>query len=99
MKEWTTGDPHDITNRSIVVRRAIRLNDALPMDAGGHTGVGRLWLMVDHVSGRIAALHLPGYDLAVSDVAWFRDYAAYCGRNSGGRQLYAVIAQIAARKP
>jgi len=30
LKEWTTGDAHDVTDRSFVVRRAIRLNDALP---------------------------------------------------------------------
>ena len=32
LKEWTTGDAHDVTDRSFVVRRAIRLNDALPTD-------------------------------------------------------------------
>ena len=32
LKEWTTGDAHDVTDRSFVVRRAIRLNDALPSD-------------------------------------------------------------------
>ena len=32
LKEWTTGDAHDVTDRSFVVRRAIRLNDALPGD-------------------------------------------------------------------
>jgi hypothetical protein len=32
LKEWTTGDAHDVTNRSFVVRRAIKLNDALPGD-------------------------------------------------------------------
>ena len=32
-KEWTTGDAHDVTDRGFVVRRAIRLNDALPDDA------------------------------------------------------------------
>ena len=30
LKEWTTGDAHDVTDRSFVVRRVIRLNDALP---------------------------------------------------------------------
>ena len=30
LKDWTTGDAHDVTDRSFVVRRAIRLNDALP---------------------------------------------------------------------
>jgi hypothetical protein len=32
LKEWTTGDAHDVTDRSFVVRRAIRLNDTLPSD-------------------------------------------------------------------
>ncbi len=30
---------------------------------------------------------------------WFRDYAAYCGLTSTGKQLYAVVSQIAVRKP
>ena len=30
LKEWTTGESHDVTDRSFVVRRALRLNDALP---------------------------------------------------------------------
>src|ERR1035437_10387443 len=28
VKEWTTGDAHDVTDRSFVVRRVLRLNDA-----------------------------------------------------------------------
>jgi hypothetical protein len=105
VKEWTTGDAHDITDRSFVVRRAIRLNDALPTDAGGHVGAAHWvwqrgpWLLVDRVSGKVAALRLPEYDPAVSEVIWFRDYAAYCGLSASGRQLYAVVAQIAARRP
>ena len=47
----------------------------------------------------IAALHLPDFDPSVSSVTWFRDFAAYCGLSSGGKQLYAVVAQIAGRKP
>ena len=35
LKEWTTGDAHDVTDRSFVVRRVIRLNDALPGDQAG----------------------------------------------------------------
>jgi len=105
VKEWTTGDAHDITDRSFVVRRAIRLNDALPTDAGGHAGAARWiwqrgpWLLIDRVSGKVTALRLPDYDPTVSEVSWFRDYAAYCGLNSTGRNLYAVVAQIAGRKP
>src|ERR1700676_1917470 len=32
VKEWTTGDAHDVTDRSFVVRRVLRLNDSLPGD-------------------------------------------------------------------
>src|SRR5438874_5207971 len=32
-KEWTTGDAHDVTDRSFTIRRAMRLNDTLPGEA------------------------------------------------------------------
>jgi hypothetical protein len=32
-------------------------------------------------------------------VSWFRDYGAYCGVTASGKSLYAVVAQLAARKP
>jgi hypothetical protein len=107
LKEWTTGDAHDVTDRSFVVRRAIRLNDELP----GETLKGPSaekehwvwqrgpWLMVDRTTGRVTALKLPDYDPGVSQVSWFRDYAAYCGVTASGKSLYAVVAQIAGRKP
>ncbi len=108
LKEWTTGDAHDITDRSFVVRRAIRLNDALPTEEHGQRSAGAVspwvwergpWLLVDRATGHITALHLPDYDPGVSQVSWFRDYAAYCGITASGKSLYAVVAQIAARKP
>jgi hypothetical protein len=103
LKEWTTGDAHDVTDRSFAVRRAIRLNDALPGDkpaTAGHWVWQRgPWLLVDRVSGRVTALKLPDYEPGVSQVSWFRDYAAYCGLTPSGKSLYAVVAQIAARKP
>jgi hypothetical protein len=107
VKEWTTGDAHDVTDRSFVVRRVIRLNDTLPSDkpaaAGdklGHWVWQRSsWLLVDRVTGHIAILKLPDYDAGVSQVVWFRDYAAYCGVTASGKSLYAVVAQVAARKP
>lgn len=103
LKEWTTGDAHDVTDRSFVVRRAIRLNDSLPGDkpAAAAQWVWQRgpWLMVDRVTGRIAALKLPDYDPGVSQVEWFRDYGAYCGITATGKSLYAVVAQIAARRP
>jgi hypothetical protein len=104
VKEWTSGDAHDVTDRSFVVRRVIRLNDALPGDKP--TAVGDKhwvwqrgpWLLVDRVTGHVVALKLPDYDPAVSQVSWFRDYAAYCGLTPSGKSLYAVVAQVAARK-
>jgi hypothetical protein len=102
----TTGDPHDITDRSFVVRRALRINDSLPTDkpvtgqqAGHWVWQRGPWLLVDRVSGRVTALKLPDYDPGVSQVAWFRDYAAYCGVTATGKSLYAVVAQIGVRKP
>ena len=109
VKEWTTGEPHDITDRSFVVRRVMRLNDSLPGEkpaekAAPATGARWVWqrgpwLLVDRSTGHISALKLPDYDSGVSQVSWFRDYAAYCGVTSSGKSLYAVVAQIAARKP
>ena len=109
VKEWTTGEAHDITDRSFVVRRVMRLNDSLPGEkpaeksapAAGARWVWQRgpWLLVDRSTGHVTALKLPDYDPGVSQIAWFRDYAAYCGVTSSGKSLYAVVAQIAARKP
>ena len=100
IKDWTTGEVHDITDRSFVVRRALRLNDALPGDRAERWIWQRgPWIMVDRVNGHVTAMKLPDYDPAVSQVVWFRDDAAYCGLNSGGHQLYAVVAQVGARRP
>jgi hypothetical protein len=100
-KEWTTGDAHDVTDRSFTIRRALRLNDALPADSAPHwIWQPGPWLLVDRTTGHITPLHLPDFDPAVSDVAWFRDYAAYCGiatTAKGG--LYAIVAQLGARRP
>jgi hypothetical protein len=100
VKEWTTGESHDVTDRSFAVRRALRINDALPTDKTEHWVWQRgPWLLVDRTAGHTVPLKLPDYDPSVSDVSWFRDYAAYCGLTSTGKQLYAVVAQVAARKP
>ena len=32
VKEWTNGEAHAITDRTFVIRRALRLNDSLPGD-------------------------------------------------------------------
>jgi hypothetical protein len=99
-KEWTTGEVHDITDRTFAVRRALRINDSLATDS-----VPRWvwqpgpWLSVDRVTGHITALHLPDFDSDVSDVVWFRDYAAYCGISSTAKGgLFAIVAQLGARR-
>lgn len=99
-KEWTTGAIHDITDRTFTVRRALRLNDALPADSAARwIWEPGPWLMVDRTTGHITALHLPDFDSTVSNVVWFRDYAAYCGIATTARGgLYAVVAQLGARR-
>jgi hypothetical protein len=99
-KEWTTGEVHDVTDRTFTVRRALRLNDALPTDpAPRWVWEAGPWLMVDRISGHITALHLPDFASVVSNVVWFRDYAAYCGIATTARGgLYAIVAQLGTRK-
>jgi hypothetical protein len=99
-KEWTTGELHDVTDRSFTIRRAIRLNDQLPSDTAAHwVWQPGPWLLIDRATGHVTALHLPDFDSAVSNVVWFRDYAAYCGIATTARGgLVAVVAQLGARK-
>jgi len=99
-KEWTTGDAHDVTDRSFTIRRALRLNDSLPGDSAARwSWQPGPWLLVDRSTGHIIALHLPDFDTEVSDAVWFRDYAAYCGTSSTARGgLFAVVAQLGARR-
>jgi len=98
-KEWTLGDVHDVTDRSFTVRRALRLNDALPADAATRwVWQPGPWLLVDRVTGHITAVRLPDFDASVSDVVWFRDYASYCGVATNAKGgLIAVVAQLGAR--
>jgi len=109
VSEWTTGEVHDITDRSFAVRRALRINDSLPGDAAGANKPAAKaaehwvwqrgpWLLVDRMTGHVTALKLPDYDPGVSQVAWFRDYAAYCGVTATGKSLYAVVAQVGVRR-
>ncbi len=100
LKEWTTGEAHDITDRTFAVRRALRLNDTLPTDKSARWVWQRgPWILVDRATGHVSVLRLPNFDAAVSDAMWFRDYAAYCGVNGAGKQLTAMVSQVAARKP
>jgi len=102
LKEYTTGKPHDVTDRTFVVRRAFRINDALPDEARkSPSWLWQLggWLLVDRSSGRVTQLKLPDFDAFYSDASWYRDYAAYCGTTNNGEHLVAVVTQLGIKKP
>ncbi len=108
LKEYTTGPPHELTDRLFVVRRAFRINDALAGENANAnanaTGARWLWqrggwLLVDRLTGRVSQLNLPEFDPFYSTASWYRDYIAYCGVSEDGKKLYAVVAQIGRRKP
>ena len=103
LKEYTTGTPHELTDRLFVVRRAFRVNDALPTESASakatrwqwqHGG----WLLVDRVTGRVSQLNLPEFDPFYSTASWYRDYIAYCGVSEDGKKLYMMVAQVGRRK-
>jgi len=100
-KEWTTGDVHDVTDRSFTVRRALRLNDTLPGDAAARWNwQPGPWLLVDRTTGHVTALHLPDFDAGISEAVWYRDYAAYCGTGTTAKGgLFFVVAQLGVRRP
>ena len=100
-KEWTTGDAHDVTDRSFTIRRAMRLNDTLPGDSTARwSWQPGPWLLVDRTTGRVTALHLPDFDEAISEAVWYRDYAAYCGTGTTAKGgLFVVVAQLGVRRP
>jgi hypothetical protein len=102
MREFVMGEPHDITDRMFVVRRAYRVNDTLPTDSPGK----KTWrwqrggyLLVDRFTGGVKALNLPEFDTYYSSATWFRDYVAYCGVSDNTDKLYAVVFQVGRRKP
>jgi len=102
LKEFTTGETHYITDRLFVVRRAVRINDSLPSDdkklpkwMWQRSG----WLLVDTATGRVSQITLPDFDPFYSDVAWYRDYAAYCGLSDDAQKLFANVIAIGHKKP
>src|SRR5437660_11922944 len=65
LREFVTDDPHDVTDRVFVARRAYRMNDALPEDGKLRPEWTRQrggWVMVDRSSGRVSQLNLPDFD-------------------------------------
>jgi hypothetical protein len=100
LKEYTAGQPHEVTERVFVVSRVFRLNDELPDEKvsrwiwqrGG-------WLQVDRSSGHITLVKLPNFDAQRSVASWYRDYIAYCGRSEDETRAYAIVVQLGVRKP
>jgi len=106
LKEYTIGNPHELTDRLFVVRRAFRVNDALPGENADAKINGAYWqwqrggwLLVDRLTRRVSQLNLPEFDPFYSTASWYRDYVAYCGVSEDGKKLYAVVAQVGRRKP
>ena len=102
LKEYTVGPVHEVTDRLFVVRRAYRINDALPGESSSQPKwlwQRGNWLLVDRTTGRISQIKLPDFDPYFSDVSWYRDYAAYCGLADDGERVSAIVEQINTRKP
>jgi hypothetical protein len=100
-KEFTTGVPHEITDRMFVIQRVYRLNDSLPQESGAAKWMWQQggWIQVDRISGRVQAIALSGFEAGLSRVNWFRDYAAYCGISEDGKKAYALVWELGRRKP
>jgi hypothetical protein len=104
LKEYTTGTSHELTDRLFVVRRAFRVNDALPTENASANAPRWQWqrggwMLIDRLTGRVSQLNLPEFDPFYSTASWYRDYVAYCGVSEDGKKLYAVVAQVGRRKP
>ena len=100
LREYTLGEPHEVTDRVLVVQQAYRLNDALAGERGPQWKWQRGgWLVVERATGRVRKLALPDFDPSTSQASWYRDYVAYCGTSEEDGKLFAVVAQLARRKP
>ena len=99
LKEFTFGSAHDVTERLFVVRRIVRVNDALSEDnAPRWTWQRSGWLIVDRISAHVSQANLAEFDPEYSASGWFRDYVAYCGVSDDGKKLFAIVAQLGRHK-
>ncbi len=101
-KEYTAGPVHEVTDRLFVVRRVYRMNDSLPEESekpARWTWQPGGWVSVDRATGHIAQLNLFGWDPAVSEASWYRDYVAYCGTSDDGGKTYMLVTELGRRKP
>jgi hypothetical protein len=102
LKEFVTGDVHEVTDRLSVVRRAYRVNNNLPQDgskAANWVWERGGWLMLDRLTAHVSQVSLYEFDPFYSEASWFRDYVAYCGISDNGEKLSAVVMQLGRKKP
>jgi len=100
LREYTLGEPHEVTDRVFAVQQAYRLNEALAGERGPQwTWQRGGWLLVERATGRVRRLTLPDFDPSASQASWYRDYAAYCGRSEKDGKRYALVVQLGRRAP
>src|SRR4051812_7104225 len=102
LREFTTGDVHEVNDSAFVVRRAYRINDYLPEDekkVPNWKWQRGDWLLVNRRTGNVAAINLPDFDPFYSVVSWYRDYAAYCGVVDDGAKVSAMVVQLGNKRP
>jgi hypothetical protein len=102
VREFTTGDVHEVTDSIFVVRRAYRINDYLPEDekkVPNWKWQRGDWLLVNRRTGNVSSVNLPEFDPFYSVVSWYRDYAAYCGVAEDGTKVSAMVVQLGTKKP
>ena len=91
-REYTTGATHEVTDRLFVVRRAHRINDALPEETVSPSNGYGGWTDGSALIARPAmwpSSICPAFDGDTSEASWYRDYAAYCGASDdGSKALY-----------
>lgn len=99
--EMTTGNAHDVTERTFVVQSIYRVNDSLPQESGAPQWQWQRggWLLVDRVRGMVHQIVLPRFDPDHSVVSWYRDYAAYFGASEDGNKVLAIVVQLGRRRP
>ena len=102
LREFTTGEPHDVSDHAFVIRKTKRVSEpepenpkAVPFWRWQRAG----WLLVDRSTGRVSELKLPEFEPYYSAASWYRDFVAYCGVSDDGERLYAVVTQIGSKKP
>lgn len=100
-REHTTGAVHEVTDRFFVVRRALRINDALQGESKDPAWIWQLsgWISIDRQTGRVSQVNLPAFDDETSNVSWYRDYVAYCGLSDDGSKSYMMVTALRKRKP